>query len=71
LREWLANKDYHFDARAKPIRPKEAMEDALREVRKARSSSIYSALGETVSLDRCVDPTFLRLRELLRAWFAP
>jgi hypothetical protein len=71
LREWLADRDYRLDARAKPIRPKEALEDALREVRKARSSSIYTMLGENVSLDRCVDPAFLRLREVLRAWFAP
>lgn len=68
LRDWLIAKGHVFDG-PKPKRPKEATEAALHAVRKPRSSSLYRDLAEKVSLDRCVDPAFVRLRELLRSWF--
>lgn len=57
------------EGQAKPQRPKEAMEKALCIVRKPRSSSIYQALAERVSLDRCRDPSFAKFREILEGWF--
>ncbi len=53
----------------KPDDPKGALEWALRQVRKPRSSVIYRNLAETVSLQRCSDPGFARLREFFEGWF--
>lgn len=50
LRTWLREQDLWPEAAAKPTRPKEALEAALRVVRKPRSSAIYKALAEKVSL---------------------
>jgi hypothetical protein len=54
----------------KPARPKEALEAALRVVRVPRSSAIYKALAEKVSLSRCTDPAFLKLKTVLQQWFS-
>lgn len=53
----------------KPLKPKEAMEELLRIGRRPRSSAIYGALAQKVSLERCKDPAFVRLREILQGWF--
>jgi hypothetical protein len=53
----------------KPQRPKEALERALQEVRKPRSSAIYRQLASTVSLEGCTDPSFRRLKTTLQTWF--
>ncbi|HEX6900052.1 MAG TPA: hypothetical protein VF789_10080 [Thermoanaerobaculia bacterium] len=34
-----------------------------------RSSSLYNQLARSVSLDRCVDDSFVKLRRTLQAWF--
>jgi hypothetical protein len=68
LRAWLRQNGY-CAAMEKPARPKEAMEAALRVVGKARSASVFRALAESVSLERCTDPAFAKLRRTLRAWF--
>lgn len=54
----------------KPVRPKEAMEDALRSVRLPRSSALYRQLAQQVSLSRCTDESFLKLRKILQTWFS-
>jgi hypothetical protein len=69
LREWLRSRMFQFDANEKPHRPKEAMHEVLRFVRKKPTSAIFSELAKRVSLERCTDPAFLKLRELLRKWF--
>lgn len=53
----------------KPQKPKEAMEELLRRIRRPRSSAIYGALANRVSLKGCTDPAFARLREILQGWF--
>jgi len=53
----------------KPERPKEAMEECLRQAKIPRSSSIYAELAETVGLKNCVDPTFVKFRQTLQEWF--
>jgi hypothetical protein len=68
LRDWLRTQGFNFYA-TKPQRPKEAVEAVLRAVRKPRSSSLYRDLAERVSLDRCSDPAFARLKALLQTWF--
>jgi len=72
LRAWLAEKGYlrSQEDKAKPARPKEAMEAALRAARKPRSSVVYQRLAEKLSLSRCRDPGFLRLASILRTWFS-
>jgi len=53
----------------KPQRPKEAMEECLRQAKIPRSSSIYAELAETVGLQNCVDPSFVKFRQTLQKWF--
>ena len=69
LRSWLQGKGFLPEEAMKPPRPKEALEAALRFVRKPRSSAIYRALAEKVSLSRCSDPAFLKLTTVLKQWF--
>jgi hypothetical protein len=69
LRTWLTQRGSLTDRNGKPNLPKEATEAALKEVRKPRSSSIYQQLAEKVSLARCVDPAFIKLKNTLQSWF--
>jgi len=69
LRSWLIERRFLEEGAPKPGRPKEAVEEALRCVRKPRSSSVYRELAESVSLERCRDPAFAKLRLTLQDWF--
>jgi hypothetical protein len=71
LRQWLQQEHaaYWPEGKKKPLRPKEALESALREVRKPRSSSLYISLAKKVSLDRCTDPSFIKFKTVLQRWF--
>ena len=69
LRTWLLGKGFLQTGHSKPDNPKEAMEEALRHVKKARSSSLYDRLSRVVSLDRCNDPAFLKFRSVVGNWF--
>ena len=69
LRIWLEQERLLTPGHIKPTKPKEAMEKALRLVRKPRSSALYELLAKKVSLERCVDPAFLTLKALLQEWF--
>ncbi len=69
LRRWLTSQGYLQEGATKPERPKEALQAALRTVRKPRSASLYRQLAEKVSLRRCNDPSFLELKTVLTAWF--
>ena len=69
LRTWLHSRSYTFDENGKPLSPKEAMDDALRAVNKAHSSALFNKLAQTVSFERCTDPAFIRLKNILRSWF--
>lgn len=68
-RGWLERRGLAEPGRAKPADPKAAVEAVLREIRKPRSSAIYGELASRVSVDRCVDPAFQRLRSQLQVWF--
>jgi hypothetical protein len=54
---------------AKPRRPKEALEAALREIRRPRSSALYSELATRVSLRGYDEPAFAALTATLQRWF--
>jgi len=69
LHQWLVEHGHAFLATKKPSEPKEALEKVLRHTRKPRSSSLYRQLAQQVSLEKCLDPAFLKLRERLQAWF--
>jgi hypothetical protein len=69
LRTWLRNKGFLTEGEEKPFRPKEALESVLRSVKRPRSSALYQALARKVSLEKCSDPAFLKLKSVLREWF--
>jgi hypothetical protein len=69
LRPWLVSEGMAVDERGKPADPKAAMEKALVAARKPRSSALYQELAENVNLDRCRDPSFIKLMTTLRKWF--
>lgn len=69
LRTWLVESGYLLQGEWKPDRPKEAVERALKLVRKPRSAALYRRLAESVSLRRCTDPSFSGFRSVLQRWF--
>ena len=71
LREWLAQRGFLVEGEAKPRRPKESLEATLREADRRRSSAIYQELAARVGVQSCVDPSFVRLKLILQAWFPP
>lgn len=69
LRPWLMSSGYWAEGQPKPHDPKAAFEAALRHVRRPNSSALFRTLGSTVSVERCVDASFARLRAILERWF--
>ena len=69
LREWLRQKNFRFLPNDKPERPKEALEKVLLELKRPRSSALYKEIGSRISLQKCVDSAFIRLRQTLVSWF--
>jgi hypothetical protein len=70
LRDWLRHQGYLHGSSTKAQPPKEAMAAALRHVRKPWSSRLFEELGRRVSVERCQEPSFTRLRAILADWFA-
>jgi hypothetical protein len=70
LRNWLKTKGFIKNEEIKPTRPKEAVEEAMREVRKPRSSAVYQQIAERVSFKNCTDKSFLKLKITLQEWFS-
>lgn len=69
LRRWLERQGWWSGDRPKPEHPRAALEQALREVSRPRSSALYECLGRRVGLKRCGDEAFRKLIETLRLWF--
>jgi hypothetical protein len=69
LRQWLREQGFNLETSQKPTRPKEALESALRVPGLPRSSALYRRIAEKISLQRCTDCAFIRLRNQLAAWF--
>lgn len=69
LMDWMRTEGYLASDEKKPSRPKEALERVLRVARKGRSSAIFFQLAKKVSINRCTDISFLKLKEILRRWF--
>ena len=68
LRPWIKGQGFSFSG-GKPDRPKEAMEAAIKHVRKSYSSSMFEQLAKCVSFKRCTDEAFKKLCEQMRTWF--
>ena len=71
LHQWLLAQGHLQEGQTKPSRPKKALEEALRIAQKHRSSAIFSELARKVSMARCADAAFLKLKRTLRTWFGP
>ena len=70
LRAWVQSAtDFWHTGKAKPERPKEAFDAALRKARKQHSPSVFEDLAMQVSLDRCIDPSFGKFKRVLQGWF--
>lgn len=69
LSGWLQSAGFVTAEGAKPERPKEAMQQALKISRRPRSASIYRDLASKVSVDRCTDAAFIKFKETLQRWF--
>jgi hypothetical protein len=69
LEAWLAKDFPVLPDCAKPKRPKEAFQAALRGCQLSRSSSLYAKISMAAPLDKCTDPSFLLLKATLRGWF--
>lgn len=69
LQTWLQQQEYVERGQTKPEQPKEAMENALRIALRPRSSALYEQLAQQVSLAKCEDSAFLKLKTTLQAWF--
>lgn len=69
IRRWLLSQSFAFTADGKPVRPKEALEAAFRRAHNPRSSARYEQVAQRISLKRCKDPAFLRLRASVVEWF--
>lgn len=53
----------------KPARPKEAFDLLCWNIKRPRSSALYSRITKTISVSRCSDPAFCLLRDTLQRWF--
>ena len=69
LREWLEDRGLWRRCDPKPHDPKCALKEALDETHGHYPSALYSDLAARVSLNRCIDPAFRRLKATLREWF--
>jgi hypothetical protein len=69
IRDWLSKRGFAFDNMGKPLRPKEAFEALVVVHKLPRSSALYEKIASRISLQRCSDPAFLRLRKALQGWF--
>ncbi len=69
LRAWLVSHGYELDPSQKPVRPKEALEEVMAYLGEPRSSNLYEKMTSKISLARCVDPAFNRLKMTLQTWF--
>lgn len=70
IRSWLEGEGFVFGADGKLVRPKEALDKMVRIHQQPRSSALYEKITGRISLQRCTDAAFLRLRAALNSWFA-
>lgn len=69
VRQWLLAAGFTFTTGNKPVRPKEALQAVQRHIGTPRSSALYEQIAGKISLKRCSDLAFHRLKTQLAAWF--
>lgn len=69
LYAWMLSKGFLAPGESKPSDPKKALNAALFLARKRKSSAIFSRVASRVSLSKCEDPSFVKLRSVLQTWF--
>jgi len=69
LHAFVRSRGFWSEHAAKPERPKEAVETALRHKNIQRSSAIYKKIAERASFRSCRDKSFERFQTTLRNWF--
>ena len=69
LTDWLIQAGRLAQGQTKPPRPKEAFDAALFAAGQPHSASLFGRLAETVSFQRCADPSFAMFCQTLREWF--
>ena len=69
LRSWLEKEAVWDHSLAKPQNPKAALERTLRRTRRRRSARLYGEIAAAVSLARCQDAAFRKLKAVLQDWF--
>jgi hypothetical protein len=69
LREWLHDAGFLAQGQSKPSDPKAAKQRVMQLTKKHSSAALFQAVAKRVSLQRCVDPAFRKLKATLRGWF--
>lgn len=69
IRAWLETEGFEFGDHGKPVRPKEALEAVFPICKLPRSASNYKKIAARISLAKCRDPAFQRLKTQLQTWF--
>lgn len=69
LYKWLEHEKYICTGDIKPQNPKVALDKALWKSGVPKSSSVFKEVAGAVSLNRCADPAFGKLRAVLQKWF--
>ena len=69
LRSWLEEEEMWDHSSAKPHKPKAALNRTLWRTRRRRSARLYGEIAADVSLARCQDAAFGKLKAILQAWF--
>jgi hypothetical protein len=69
IRDFLQKQGFELRSDGKPRRPKEALEALIPIHKMPRSSALYEKIAGKISLDRCTDPAFGRLKACLLSWF--
>ena len=69
LRAWLESRGFWQQGQAKPSDPKAAVTAAVKEARIPWNSAVCKQLASKISVDRCTDDSFSKLRTLLSSWF--
>ena len=71
LKSWLQRENVWDRSSTKPDKPKAALNRTLRRTRRRRSARLYGEIAASVSLARCRDPAFGKLKRILKGWFPP
>ncbi|MEW4529410.1 hypothetical protein [Maioricimonas sp. JC845] len=69
LRNWLVSEGVIASRNEKPVDPKSAYRQALRQVGKRHSAALFAGIAQKVSTKGCRDHAFRKLIRVLQNWF--